>query len=389
MMGGASAIGTCRLGRTAVELPRLGIGCSNLGNRGRRMAAGEPDMLAAVAIELGAHFFDVAPYYGFGLAERRLGDALRRPSFEHAIVSTKVGRLLVPDAWVDTSVPRNGFHSAMPFRPEFDYSYDGVMRSYEASLQRLGRARTEILLVHDIGEFAHGPDHPRHLRKLLDGGLQALRDLKASGAIDAFGLGVNETAVCHEILDEADLDCILLAGRYTLLEQDSLDLLDRCLECGTSIIAGGPYNSGLLAGGTRRTGALRYDYGEASALVLDRVRRIEAVCDAWDVPIAAAALRFPLGHPAVASVLPGLGSVARVTETAGLLRHEISGGFWVDLRTAGLVSASAPIPWSPRRGLPPRSSEDTLQREAVTDRSQRTVTAHSNKPAPGSTRRRR
>lgn len=347
MMGGASAIGTGRLGRTAVELPRLGIGCSNLGNRGGRMVAGEAEMLVTVAIELGAHFFDVAPYYGFGLAERRLGDALRRPGFEHAIVSTKVGRLLVPDPSIDVSIPRNGFHSAMPFRPEFDYSYDGVMRSYEASLQRLGRARMEIMLVHDIGAFAHGPDHPRHLGELLDGGLRALRDLKESGAIAAFGLGVNEAGVCHEILDEADLDCILLAGRYTLLEQDSLDLLDRCLERGTSIIAGGPYNSGLLAGGTRRTGALRYDYGEAPALILDHVRRIEAICDTWDVSIAAAALQFPLGHPAVVSVLPGLGSVPRVTETAGLLHHRIADDFWLDLRRAGLISASAPIPFSP------------------------------------------
>lgn len=333
-----------RLGRTDLLFPRLGIGCSNLGDRGRRMAAAEAEMLVAVAIELGAHYFDVAPYYGFGLAERRLGDALRRPAFEHALVSTKVGRLLLPDAAIDTTVPRNGFHSVMPFRPVFDYSYDGVMRSYEASLQRLGLARIEILLVHDIGEFAHGSEHPQRLRELLDGGLQALRDLKASKAIDAFGLGVNETAVCHAILDAEDLDCILLAGRYTLLEQDSLGLLDRCLERGTSIIAGGPYNTGLLAGGTHRTGTLRYDYGEAPEHILDRVRRIEAVCEAWDVPIAAAALQFPLGHPAVASVLPGIGSVARVTETVGLLRYPIAEGFWSDLRDHGLIPPSVPFP---------------------------------------------
>ena len=344
MNSAAPKIELRRLGRTDLALPRLGIGCSNLGDRGRRMAAAEAEMLVAVAIGHGAAYFDVAPYYGFGLAERRLGDALRLPAFKQAIVSTKVGRLLLPDPSIDTSIPRNGFHSTMPFRPTFDYSYDGVMRSYEASLQRLGLARIEIVLVHDIGEFAHGAEHPRYLRDLLDGGLRALRELKSSKAIDAFGLGVNETAICHEVLNAADLDCILLAGRYTLLEQDSVGLLDRCLERGTSIIAGGPYNTGLLAGGTRRTGALRYDYGKAPEHILDRVRRIETVCQAWDVPIAAAALQFPLGHPAVASVLPGIGSVARVTETVGLLRFPIAEGFWCDLRDHKLVAASVPLP---------------------------------------------
>jgi len=308
------------------------------------MTQWDADALVGVALDEGATYFDVAPYYGFGQAERRLGDTLRRADRSRALLSTKVGRLLVPDADLDTSRPRSGFHSAMPFRPEFDYSYDGVMRSHDASLQRLGLARIDILLVHDIGEFAHGSDHGRRLAEFLDGGLIALRELKAAGRIDAFGLGVNETAICHQVLDETELDSILLASRYTLLEQDSLDLLDRCREAGTSIIAGGPYNTGLLAGGTRRAGALRYDYGAAPTHIIDRVTRIEEVCDRHGVLIAAAALQFPLGHPAVASVLPGIGSAARCAETIALLRRPIPPEFWEDLRAAGLLSVAAPVP---------------------------------------------
>jgi len=343
-MTAGAKLGSRALGSTTVRLPRLGIGCSNLGDRNRKMTQTEADLLVGAALAEEAYYFDVAPYYGFGLAERRLGDALRWSGRGPPIVSTKVGRLLVGDATIDTSQPRNGFLSAMPFRPEFDYSYDGVMRSHEASLQRLGLARVDILLVHDIGALAHGPAHPSYLRQLLRSGLRALRELKRAGDIGAFGLGVNETAVCHQILDETELDCILLAGRYTLLEQQSLDLLDRCLKTGTSIIAGGPYNSGLLAGGTRRRGALRYDYGEAPQHVLDRVRRIETFCDRHEVPIGAAALQFPLGHPAVASVLPGIRSAVGVAETIDLLRFRIPLEFWGDLRAGGLLSTAAPLP---------------------------------------------
>lgn len=332
------------LAHGAIELPRLGIGCSDFGDRRRHMAQTEVDALVDAALAESITYFDVAPYYGFGLAERRLGDALRGSRRRPPIVSTKIGRLLVPDASIDTSQLRNGFLSRMPFRPEFDYSYDGVMRSHEASLQRLGIARIDILLVHDVGALAHGSEHRHYMRQLLPGGFKALRELKRAGDIRAFGLGVNETSVCHEILDETELDCILLAGRYTLLEQQSLNLLDRCAKTGTAIIAGGPYNSGLLAGGTRRTNALRYDYGEAPQHILDRVRRIETFCDRYGVPIAAAALQFPLGHPAVASVLPGIGSAVRVAETLDLLRFPIPADFWAELRAECLLSVVAPLP---------------------------------------------
>ena len=336
--------GRRRLGKTDIELPRLGVGCSGFGDRGRQMPAVESAETVQVALELGADYFDTAPYYGFGLSERRLGDALRNSNGARGLISTKVGRLLAPDPSLDVSQPRKGFHSAMPFRPVFDYSYDGVMRSWEASLHRLGLASVDILLVHDSGAFAHGDDHPRHLADLLDGGLHALRELKDGGAIRAFGLGVNEIAVCDEVLDEADLDCILIAGRYTLLEQSGLALFARCAGRGVGVISAGPYNSGILAGGSRRQGPLRYDYGAAPGDIVDRLRRIEAICDRHAVPIAAAALQFPLAHPAVTCVLPGIGSAGRMKETVSLAGYPIPQAFWDDLRVAGFLSADAPTP---------------------------------------------
>jgi len=332
------------LGKTGIELPRLGVGCSGFGDRGRRIPAAESAETVQVALEADADYFDTAPYYGFGLSERRLGDALRNFNCARSLISTKVGRLLVPDPSLDVSQPRNGFHSAMPFRPFFDYSYDGVMRSWEASLHRLGLAAVDILLVHDIGAFAHGDDHPRHLADFLNGGLRALRELKDGGAIRAFGLGVNEIGVCDEVLNEADLDCILIAGRYTLLEQRSLALFARCEERGVGVISAGPYNSGILAGGSRRHGPLRYDYGEAPGDIVDRLHRIEAICGRHAVPIAAAALQFPLAHPAVTCVLPGIASAARMKETVALIEYPIPQPFWHDLRVAGLLSADAPTP---------------------------------------------
>jgi D-threo-aldose 1-dehydrogenase len=333
------------LGRSGISIPILGIGCSDFGNRARRLPPRQVDDAIASAMAHDIRYFDTAPYYGFGLSERRVGDALRGYDRQSYLLSSKVGRRLVPDGSIDTSEPRNGFHSAMPFRPEFDYSYDGVMRSWEASLQRIGLARIDILFVHDIGAFAHGDDHDRTFREFADGGLRALQELRQAGEIGAFGLGVNECAICEQVMDLAEVDCFLLAGRYTLLEQGAADrLLPRCAAAGTSIIIGGPYNTGLLAGGTRRTGALRYDYGPAPEGILKRVRELEAVCDTFGVPLAAAALQFPLGHPSVAAVLPGVGSAERVAETRSLLDFPIPQGFWISLRGKGLVADQAPLP---------------------------------------------
>jgi D-threo-aldose 1-dehydrogenase len=254
--------------------------------------------------------------------------------------------LLKADATLRGSTERHGFCSPLPFKAEFDYSFDGVMASWTASQQRLGLAGIDILYVHDIGSLTHGSRHEATFRQLTDGGgFRALEHLRAGGAIQAFGLGVNETAICLEAMKHTHLDVILLAGRYTLLEQSALDaLLPACARSGVSVVVGGPYNSGILATGTRHGGALHYDYGIAPQTVVERVRRLEAQCDRHGVPLAAAALQFPLAHPQVASVIPGLGSPRLIERTLELLRTVIPDALWRDLKNEDLLRADAPVP---------------------------------------------
>ncbi len=228
----------------------------------------------------------------------------------------------------------------MPFEVVYDYSYDGIMRSVEDSYQRLGLAKLDILFVHDIGVYQHGAEgNAPHMRALRDSGYRALQALKSDGTASAIGIGVNEKAVLIEALGFADWDVFLLAGRYTLLEQDPLDdLLPMCVTRGTSIVVGGPLNSGILAG--RDT----WNYAAAPPEVVERVKRIEAVCDAHKVPLAAAALQFPLAHPAVCAIIPGPRSAAEFEANLGLLQMKIPAALWGDLRTAGLLHPEAPTP---------------------------------------------
>jgi len=335
---------TRAIGKTTLTVTELGFGAASLGNLYQIVSDSDARNTATTAIESGIAYFDTAPYYGLGLSERRIGDALR--GHDGIVLSTKVGRLLKADSNVRGYAQRYGFYSPMPFEPEFDYSFDGVMMSWEASLQRLGLARIDILYVHDIGSFTHGDRNDSAFRQLTDGGgFRALEQLRLTGAIQAFGLGVNETEICLEAMKQVQLDVILLAGRYTLLEQGALDaLLPACVSSGTSIVVGGPYNSGILATGTRHGGTVHYDYGIAPQTVVDRVRRLEAHCEHHLVPLAAAALQFPLAHPQVASVIPGIGSARHIERTLELYRTKIPNAFWHDLKNAGLLLADAPVP---------------------------------------------
>jgi D-threo-aldose 1-dehydrogenase len=322
-----------------VVLPELGFGTAPLGNLYRIVSDVDAAATVAAALAAGMRYADTAPYYGFGLAEKRLGKGL---AGERAIVSTKVGRLLQP-AKGPLAEERHGFKSTEPFEPVYDYSYDGVLRSHEASVARLGVERVDILLVHDIGRTTHGDRHTERMAELTGGGLRALERLKDEGAITAFGIGVNECEVALELLDRSPLDLILLAGRYTLLEQDALDtLLPRCTALGTGIVIGGPYNSGILASGLR-AGA-HYNYEVAPAPVLDKARRIEAVCTRHRVGLGAAALQFVLGHPGVASVVPGLASAQQVAETIDRYTAAIPAQLWAELKHEGLLRANAPVP---------------------------------------------
>ncbi|WP_084583218.1 aldo/keto reductase [Sphingomonas azotifigens] len=332
-------------------IPGLGFGASTLGNLYRPVADDIASLAVRTAIDHGIRYFDTAPFYGFGLSERRVGDALReRPA--DILLSTKVGRLLVPDTAPRTQ-ERHGFVSPMPFKPVFDYSHDGILRSHAESLQRLGLARIDILLVHDIGRMTHGDAHAQYWHQLTKGGgFRALEQLRTEGTIVGFGLGVNETAVCLDALQETAPDVFLLAGRYTLLEQGALDdLLPACLAQGVAVVIGGPYNSGILATGTRSGGARPYNYAPAPAAILDRVARIEEIADSHGVPLAAAALQFPLAHPAVVSVVPGLASAEQVEQTVKLHATVIPQAFWHDLRDAGLLHPDAPLPVAHQRAI--------------------------------------
>jgi D-threo-aldose 1-dehydrogenase len=263
------------------------------------------------------------------------------------VLSTKVGRLLTPvPAPVDETRLRHGYATPMPFEPVFDYSRDAVLRSFEASLQRLGLSRIDLLYIHDIGSLTHGPANAVHMEALTSGGgLRALEELRGSGAIAGFGMGVNEVAACLEVMEHARLDVILLAGRYTLLEQTPLDrLFPACAQAGTAIVIGGPYNSGILAVGTKTGAPLYYNYEPAPDAVVAKVRAIEAVCARHHVPLAAAALQFPLAHGLVASVIPGLDSPGRVAEALALCRTAIPAALWEELRALGLIRADAPFP---------------------------------------------
>ncbi|MDP9011798.1 MAG: aldo/keto reductase [Pseudomonadota bacterium] len=332
------------VGTTQATVTELGFGAAPLGNLYRSIDGDAAQDAVSAALDAGIAYFDTAPFYGLGLSERRLGDALR--DREAAVLSTKVGRLLKPDPTVHGLEPRHGFHSPMPFRPCYDYSFDGVMTSWEASQHRLGLVKIDILYVHDVGRLTHGDYHEVAFRQLADGGgFRALEELRAAGAIQAFGLGVNETAVCLDAMEQVHLDVILLAGRYTLLEQDALeDLLPACARAGTSIVVGGPYNSGILATGTKLGGPLHYNYEIAPPSVVERVRRIEVHCDRHGIPLAAAALQFPLAHPQVASVIPGLDSRHQVARTLELYHTNIPDPFWQELKAEGLLHPAAPVP---------------------------------------------
>ncbi len=332
-----------RLGNTDLMVSELGFGAATLGNLYHPVS----DVAAKSAVEralvAGINHFDTAPYYGFGLSERRLGDALRLLPAEQYVLSTKVGRLLQPCGRAED---KYGFCSPMPFAPVYDYSYDGVMRSYEHSIQRLGLPRIDILYMHDIGRVTHGDDHDRLFRIAMEGGYKAMDELRSQGLVQAIGLGVNEYQVCEQAMDHGDFDCFLLAGRYTLLEQDALNaFFPRCVRQNVSIVLGGPYNSGILATGVRCEGVVpHYNYQPASNAVIQRVQRIEALCDEYGVSLASAALRFPLAHPAVCSVIPGLNSETRVEQAMGQMQEDIPEAFWVALKESDLLHPEAPLP---------------------------------------------
>jgi D-threo-aldose 1-dehydrogenase len=326
-----------QIGRTGLRVTELGLGCATLGGSQIAVARATGEEIVSAAWAAGVRYVDTAPFYGFGQAERCVGDALRERPRAEWILSTKAGRRLRRNP---TDVFADGRRHPLPFDAVYDYSYDGIMRSYEDSLQRLGLARIDILYVHDIGAYQHGAQANAVLMKTLrESGYRALETLRRSGEISAAGIGVNEREVLLAALEWGEWDAFLLAGRYTLLEQAPLDdLLPKCVAAGTSIVVGGPLNSGILAG--RET----WNYRPAPPEIIARVKAIATVCDDHRVPLAAAALQFPLAHPAVAAIIPGPRNAEEFDTNLELLRHPIPAALWADLRQAGLLHPAAPVP---------------------------------------------
>jgi D-threo-aldose 1-dehydrogenase len=325
-----------RLGRSSVEVSVLGLGCATLG--GHRVAVTRQEAEATIrkAWASGVRYIDVAPFYGFGQAERCVGDALREFPREEWVLSTKVGRRLRPSPG---PLAADRYRRPLPFRTEYDYSHAGIMRSVEDSLQRLGLATIEVLFVHDIGAGQHKEAHSEVIRTFRDGGYRALEELRRAGDVRAIGIGVNEREVLLEAMEWGDWDAFLLAGRYTLLEQDPLDdLLPKCEDAGISVVIGAVHNTGILAGRNS------WNYGPAPPEVVERVDALRAVCERHDVPLIAAALQFPLAHPAVAAVLPGPRNVEEMEVNAKLVHHPIPSALWADLRAANLIRPDAPTP---------------------------------------------
>jgi D-threo-aldose 1-dehydrogenase len=327
-----------RIGRTDLEVTTLGLGGATIAGSFRPVSPEQARATVLHAIDSGINYVDTAPHYGFGRSEHLVGDALReRPG--QAVLSTKVGRLMKPVR--GPYEHGTEFVDPFPFTRVYDYSYDGFMRSFEDSLQRLGMSAVEILYVHDLGAGTHGVEgnKPYWEQFTTGGGYRALRELRESGAVKAIGLGVNEWQVLMEVLALGDWDVFLLAGRYTLLEQTSLHpFLSTCVERGASVVVGGPFNSGILVGGET------FNYAKAPEAIVAKVRAIEAVCREFGVPLPAAALQFPLTHPAVCNVLPGPRSPQELDGILDWWDVKVPAELWTTLAAKGLLAPGTPIP---------------------------------------------
>jgi len=332
------------LGGSGLEVNVHGFGAVPLGNLYRKCSDEDAQATLLAAYNAGIRFVDTAPFYGLGMAEHRIGHIMRSLPRDSWVLSTKIGRLLKakdPALGIDAGP----FVDAHPMQYIFDYSYDGVMRSVEDSLQRLATHRIDVLLIHDIDVWTHGSEEAYRARfkELMDSGYKAMRELRDSGTVKAIGAGINEIPATLDLMRAGDFDCFLLAGRYTLLEQEALDeLLPQCVERNISLIIGGPYNSGILASGAVK--GAKYNYQDAPPEVMERVARLEAVCNRHGVPLKAAALQFPLGHPQVATVIPGARSVTEIDQNIETFALPIPAALWAELEQEGLLRPDAPTP---------------------------------------------
>src|SRR5579872_6494505 len=331
-------------GGAELQFTELGFGAAPLGNMYRPLTEKEARATLDTAWNIGCRYYDTAPLYGLGLSETRLNGFLRAKPRDSYLIATKIGRLLEVCEPKDRTRP-NAFFETPSRRERFDYGYDGVMRSLEFSLERLGLDHIDIVYAHDVDVFTHGTKEAADARfkELMDGGYNALLKLRESGAIKAFGAGINEWDVAERLARAGDFDMFLLAGRYTLLEQEALEsFLPYCIEKNIGVVIGGPFNSGILATGPKR--GAHYNYQPAPQAILDRVAKIQAICKAHEVKLPEAALRFPLSHPAIVSVIPGGQKPSEVRRNGEMLGAKIPAALWRELKAAGLMRADAPTP---------------------------------------------
>lgn len=332
------------LGRTRLEVTRLGVGTAPLGDLYEQLGERQATDMLDASWELGLRLYDTSPFYGSGLAEHRTGALLRRMPRSQFVLSTKVGRWYRPPP-AGRQADRGSWAGGLEFDAVVDYSYEGAMRSFEQSTLRLGVSRLDVLLIHDVDVHTHGSREAcdRRFDEAMEGAYRALDELRKGGDIQAIGVGVNEADMCARFARSGDFDCMLLAGRYTLLDQSALDeFLPLCEQKGIAMLAAGVFNSGVLASGPQ-VGA-KFNYKNAPPPVLDRVAKLDEVCRAHGVPLAAAAIQFPLGHPSVASVIVGAIDRSEIEQDAQLMATPIPRSLWDQLRSEGLLRQDAPIP---------------------------------------------
>ena len=329
------------LGESGLEVTALGFGGAPLGDLYAPLDDATAIATVEAALDAGIALVDTSPLYGRGLSEHRIGTALRRRPRSSFVLSTKVGRVFSP---APAGVQRTeGYAGGLPHDGRFDYSYDGTMRSLEQSMLRLGVASVDVALIHDVDPWTHGESAGERQREALAGAYRALADLRAQRVVHAIGIGVNDADFCERFVREADLDCVLLAGRYSLLEQPALDrFLPLACERRVGVMLGGVFNSGILATGA--VAGARYNYRAAPPEILARVSAVERVCGAHGVSLAHAALAFVLGHPAVSSVVLGAVSPDEVRRNADAFRRPVPATLWRDLKAERLLREDAPVP---------------------------------------------
>ena len=330
-----------KFGRVDLEVTAFGLGTAPIGNLFKEISDQTSEAMIKHAWDAGIRYFDTAPMYGHGLSELRLGQALRWMKRDDFVLSSKVGRLLKPARKED--IDYFPWTNAGRYKIEFDYSYDGTMRSIEDSLQRMNLERMDICFIHDIDVFTRGNEQPEVFEQAMDGCWKALVQLRVEGSVKAIGVGVNEWEVCHAALERHDFDCFLLAGRYTLLEQEALEqFLPLCEERDAAVVVGGGFNSGILATGARE--GAKYNYAPAPAEIMAKVAKIEDVCRGHNVPLPAAALQFVIAHKAVKNFMAGARTDEQLKKNLAWFTYPIPSDFWEELKSKGLIRDDAPTP---------------------------------------------